>query len=84
MFIGIRLNLISNQDLYYTAFPSDPRFLRRIVLLALIIETVQTTVYTQDVFRGLARGFNNIQVASEVGNLWFSIGFMTGLGTFKQ
>ena len=54
------------------------------MLLALIIETVQTTVYTQDVFRGLARGFNNIPLASEVGNLWFSIGFMTGLGTFKQ
>lgn len=54
------------------------------MLLALILETIQTIVLTQDVFRGFARGFNDFSILNEVGNVWFSIGLMTGSSMFKS
>ena len=54
------------------------------MLFALVLETIQTIVVTQDVFRGFARGFDDLLLANEVDTLWFSVPLMTGLSTFEQ
>ncbi|KJA25580.1 hypothetical protein HYPSUDRAFT_407955 [Hypholoma sublateritium FD-334 SS-4] len=65
--------------LYYAAFPNDHRLLKQTVLLALVLETIQTTMFTQHVFQRFTRGFNDLLLASEVGTVWFSVPLMTGL-----
>ena len=69
---------------YYAAFPNDQSLLKKIVLLLLVLETIQTTVFTQDIFRTFASGFNNLLLANDVGTLWFSVPLMTGFSKFER
>ena len=69
--------------LYYTAFPTDHRLLKQTVLLAFVLETVQTAMFTQHVFRRFTRDFEDPLAAAEVGSIWFSVPLMTGLSTFN-
>ena len=54
------------------------------MLLSLVLETIQTAMFTQDVFRAFTRGFDDVVIAAEVDTVWFSVPFMTGLSTFKH
>ncbi len=54
------------------------------MLLALVLETIQTAMFTQDVFRAFTRGFDDIVLAAEVDTVWFSVPFMTGLSMLKH
>ena len=69
--------------LYYTAFPTDHRLLKQTVLLAFVLETVQTAMFTQHVFRRFTRDFEDPLAAAEVGSIWFSVPLMTGLSMFN-
>ncbi len=70
--------------MYYRAFPNDHRLLKQTVLLVLVLETIQTTLLTKDIFRGFASGFNDVLLSSEVGTVWVSVPLMTGLSTLRQ
>ena len=70
------------RGLYYRAFPNDQRLLKQIVLLALVLETIQTIMFTQHVLQAITRGFSNLLLADVVGTLWFSVPLMTGLSMF--
>ncbi|KJA25579.1 hypothetical protein HYPSUDRAFT_37627 [Hypholoma sublateritium FD-334 SS-4] len=65
--------------LYYAAFPKDPRLAKLTVLLALVLETAQTTMFTHDLFKGLTLGYENPLLVNEVDTVWFSVPLLTGL-----
>ncbi|KJA25594.1 hypothetical protein HYPSUDRAFT_37636 [Hypholoma sublateritium FD-334 SS-4] len=64
--------------LYYIAFPNDRLFLKLVVFLVVLFETVQTAALVQNSFAYFSVGFLNIQILNEFGSTWFSIPLMTG------
>ena len=54
------------------------------MLLELVLETIQTAMFTHDLFRALTLGFDNPLLVNEVGTLWFSVALMTGLSMLDQ
>ncbi|KJA27655.1 hypothetical protein HYPSUDRAFT_34768 [Hypholoma sublateritium FD-334 SS-4] len=65
--------------LYYVAFPKDPRLLKWIVFGLLLLETVQTMMWTQDTIEAFITTFTDPNVFNIVRTVWFSIPFLTGL-----
>ncbi len=41
-------------------------------------------MFTQDIFRTFALGFNNLSLADEVNTLWFSVPLMTGFSMLER
>ena len=70
--------------MYYTAFPDDPRLAKLTVLVALVLETAQTTMFTHDLFKALTLGYGNPLFINEVDTVWFSVPFLTGMSMFKS
>ena len=70
--------------MYYASFPNDHLLLKLTVFLALALETAQTTLFTQDLFRVFSLGFENLLLADEVDTIWIAVPLMTGLSMSKQ
>lgn len=68
--------------MYFVAFPNDRWFLKSIVLLAILLETVQTTAFIQNTFEYVTVGYSNQEILNEFRSDWYSIPLITGLGMF--
>ncbi len=63
------------------AFPNDRRALKLIVSSQLILETVQTVMFTQVMFRQFTLANIDPARLNEVGTLWISVSLIVGLST---
>lgn len=73
---------IFHVDLYYIAFPKDHWYLKSIVCLVFLLETLQTTALIQNVFKYMTVGYSNFEIVNELGSDWYSIPLISGLGMF--
>ena len=69
--------------MYYVAFPKDPSPLKWIVICLLLLETVQTMMWTQDTVEAFTVTFTDAAVFNVVRTVWFTIPFLTGVSTYK-
>ncbi|KAF9562872.1 hypothetical protein CPC08DRAFT_761180 [Agrocybe pediades] len=67
---------------YFLAFPDDVPFIRLLVLGIYILETTQSILFIQDLFRTFASGFGNFETIDQIDTLWFSGPILTGLAAF--
>ena len=63
------------------AFPNDHRALKLIVSAQLILETVQTVMFTQVMFQQFTLANIDPARLNEVGTLWISVSLIVGLST---
>jgi len=78
------LLLVTNAcvDLYYSAFPNDPKKFKFLVYFVYLLETAQTIIFTHDAFERFVYGFANPDGISKINLIWFSSPFVDGLGEF--
>ncbi|KJA27653.1 hypothetical protein HYPSUDRAFT_867066 [Hypholoma sublateritium FD-334 SS-4] len=69
--------LLVQAYLYCIAFPEDRRFLKLNVLVQLLLETVQTVMFTYDIFHHFTRA--DPAELNEAGTSWLSITLMIGV-----
>ncbi|KJA27657.1 hypothetical protein HYPSUDRAFT_1094995 [Hypholoma sublateritium FD-334 SS-4] len=66
--------------LYYIAFPKDHRILKLIVFAQLLLETIQTALFTHDMILRFAMAYTTgISGLNEIGTLWLSVPLIIGL-----
>ncbi|KAF9470971.1 hypothetical protein BDN70DRAFT_979533, partial [Pholiota conissans] len=68
--------------LYSQVFPNDRPMLKALVIGIYIMETVQTFLLTQTIWKMLVQGFGDIEGTDEVGTTFFSVCFIGGLVGF--
>ncbi|KAG7447175.1 uncharacterized protein BT62DRAFT_65335 [Guyanagaster necrorhizus] len=85
LFIGYTFNwalygaLCVQTYIYYVSFPKDPILSKFLIYLLLALETLQTVLFTVDLFDIFATSYGQIDVLNNVHCLWFSVPIMTGL-----
>ncbi|KAK0201067.1 hypothetical protein DFS33DRAFT_1446648 [Desarmillaria ectypa] len=85
LFIGYTMNwalygaLCVQIYIYYVSFPKDPILSKFLIYLLLALETLQTVLFTIDLFDIFAANFGQTDVLNNVHTLWFSVPIMTGL-----
>ena len=68
-------------DLYYQLFPNEPLRIKLLVYIIFILETIQTILLTNAVWRWLVSGFGEVERLNLVGtDLWISVCVVGGLG----
>ena len=77
------LLLLVCRDLYYAAFPRDHHLLKLIVIVQLLLETIQTVMFTHDIFEHFTQAYIDPTGLNEVGTLWLSVTLMIGLSTWS-
>ncbi|KAK0497853.1 hypothetical protein EDD18DRAFT_123048 [Armillaria luteobubalina] len=65
--------------IYHISFPKDPILSKFLIYLLLALETLQTVLFTVDLFDIFATHFGQVDVLRDVHSLWFSVPIMTGL-----
>ncbi|KAK0478848.1 hypothetical protein IW261DRAFT_190108 [Armillaria novae-zelandiae] len=65
--------------IYHVSFPKDPILSKFLIYLLLALETLQTVLFTVDLFDIFATHFGQVDVLRDVHSLWFSVPIMTGL-----
>ncbi|KAF7298403.1 hypothetical protein MKEN_01365000 [Mycena kentingensis (nom. inval.)] len=79
LFVGTVLNwallgvLLVQVYLYFTAFPTDQRINRIVVLFAIIADGLQTFGDTRNTIRSFGTDWGNLAALDEVGLAWFSV-----------
>ncbi len=76
---ALHLTYSSAVDIYYVSFPKDPILSKFLIYLLLALETLQTVLFTVDLFDIFATNFGQVDVLHNVHSLWFSVPIMTGL-----
>lgn len=85
LFIGYTMNwalygaLCVQIYIYHVSFPKDPILSKFLIYLLLALETLQTVLFTVDLFDIFATNFGQVDVLHNVHSLWFSVPIMTGL-----
>ena len=69
-------------DVYYLAFPKDPRKMKILVYGVYAVELLQTTLLTKVVSKQFATYFGNFAVLDEIGFLWFIVPILSSIGVF--
>ncbi|KAJ6537866.1 hypothetical protein B0H19DRAFT_1382538 [Mycena capillaripes] len=69
-------------DLYYQAFPKDPRFNKCLVYTVYIIEFVQTILMTSAAFDTFGYGFGDLSALRDIHFEWFTVPVMSGVVAF--
>ncbi len=66
--------------------PKDSHIAKLTVLLAFILETVQTTMFTRDLFKGLTLDYEawNLFQIDQVNTVWISVPLITCLSRLQQ
>jgi len=78
MFIGTVMNfllfgmLIIQTQIFFLAFPNDPRLTKALVVLVFVLELVQTLSSARDMVHIFGVGWGNMEVLDNVGWAWFS------------
>lgn len=69
----VKLSLIKFTDTYYRAFSHDRVFLKSLVSLIMLLQTLQALLLTDTAFKDLALGFGQFPVINQIGTVWLSI-----------
>lgn len=70
-----------HSDLYCQVFPNEPMRIKVLVYTIFLLETVQTLLLTNAVWRWLVSGFGKIEALNFVGtDLWISVCVVGGSG----
>jgi hypothetical protein len=66
-------------DNYYLAFPKDRLYVKTLVSVLFVMETVQTILNTHDLYKMYAEGFANPEALDGLHLAWIPIPILTGL-----
>jgi hypothetical protein len=67
-------------DMYYLAFPTDPKRNKFFVYSIFILEVMQTIIMTRSAFHVFGEGYGNVAVLDSIELIWFSVPMITGIG----
>jgi len=67
-------------DMYYLAFPTDPRRNKFFVYSVFILEIMQTIIVTHTAFHVFGGGYGNFAFLDSIELVWFSVPIITGIG----
>ena len=67
-------------DMYYLAFPTDPKRNKCFVYSVFILEVMQTIMFTHTAFRIFGEGYGNLEIFHSIDLAWFSVPILTGIG----
>ena len=69
-------------DMYYLAFPTDPKRNKLFVYSVFILEVIQTIIITQSAFHVFGEGYGNLAFFYSIDLTWFSVPIITGIGRY--
>ena len=67
-------------DMYYLAFPIDPKRNKFFVYSVFILEVTQTIIITHTAFHVFGDGYGNFAIFYSIELTWFSVAIITGIG----
>ena len=67
-------------DMYYLAFPTDPKRNKFFVYSVFILEIMQTIMITRSAFHVFGEGYGNLAFFDSIELGWFSVPILTGIG----
>lgn len=67
-------------DLYYLAFPKDPRRNKLLVYGVYLLELVQTVMLTHSAFTVFGFGYGDLSQFNNVDLAWFEVPIISGIG----
>ena len=67
-------------DIYYLAFTKDPRWIRAVIFLLYVFQTVQICLLSQSAFMTFGPGFGNVERVDDIQHIWFSVPIMSSAG----
>jgi len=67
-------------DMYYLAFPTDPKRNKFLVYSIFILEVMQTIIITQSAFHVFGEGYGNLAIFYSIKLTWLSVPIITGIG----
>ena len=67
-------------DMYYLAFPTDPKRNKFFVYSVFILEVMQTIMFTYTAFHVFGEGYGNLENFHSIDLAWFSVPILTGIG----